>query len=132
MKTISICGSMKLCDRMITIGKSLAELGHTVYLPNVTERSDYSTFTEAESITHKSSMIHAHLVKIQKSDCVLVVNETLKDTVGYIGANTFLEMGFAYALGKAIYTLNALPEQPNSLEIKGLLPVVISGELRKI
>jgi nucleoside 2-deoxyribosyltransferase len=77
-------------------------------------------------------MIGEHLVKIQKSDCVLVVNEPLKGIAGYIGANTFLEMGFAYALGKTIYTLNELPEQPNSLEIKGLLSTVISGDLLKI
>jgi nucleoside 2-deoxyribosyltransferase len=132
MKTISICGSMSLRERMILIGEELRSLGHTVYLPNVTETSDYSQFTEAESIAHKSRMIHEHLVKIQRSDCVLVVNEPLKGIARYIGANTFLEMGFAYALGKTIYTLNELPEQPNSLEIKGLLPTVVRGDLQKI
>lgn len=120
---------MRLRDRMIEIGSELEDMGAHVFLPNVDERSDYSSLTEEQATEHKSRMIFANLEKIKKSDAILVVNESLKGVDGYIGANTFLEMGFAYALGKKIYTLRSLPKQVNGVEIRGLQPIVLHGDL---
>lgn len=38
-------------------------------------------------------------------------------------------MGFAMCFDKKIFLLNPVPDQPNSVEIDGLLPVVLSGDL---
>lgn len=130
--TIAICGSMKHSDRMVAIGKMLEQQGIKVFLPNIGESSDYDSLTEEQATEHKSRMIRAHLEKIKKSDAVLVVNEPLKGIDGYIGANTFLEMGFAYALEKKIYVLNPLPEQPNIVELRGLQSVVLNGDMSRL
>ncbi len=45
-----------------------------------------------------------------------------------LGGNVFLEMGFAYALGKNIFLLNEIPEQSNRVEIMGMQPIVINGK----
>lgn len=129
VNTIALCGSMKHSERMVEIGRALEQGGMKVFLPNIGESSDYSALSDAEATEHKSRMIRAHLEKITQSDAVLVVNEPLKGIDGYIGANTFLEMGFAYALDKKIYVLNSLPEQPNIVELRGLLPIVLRGDL---
>lgn len=126
---IAICGSMKHSDRMVEIGHTLEQQGMKVFLPNIGESSDYDSFTEEQATEHKARMIRAHLEKIQQSDTVLVVNEPLKGVDGYIGANTFLEMGFAYALEKKIYVLNPLPAQSNIVELRGLKPIIINGAL---
>jgi hypothetical protein len=69
-------------------------------------------------------MIMDHLEKIKKGDAILVLNERLKDIDGYIGANSFLEMGFALCLNKKIFLLNKIPDQPNSVEIGGMMPTI--------
>ncbi len=132
IKTICICGSMKLKDRIIEIGEKLKVLGYDVYTPNISETNNYSVMTEEEQKIHKNRMIVDHLYKIKKSDTILVINEKLNDIEGYIGANSFLEIGFAFALEKKIFLLNNIPQQPNSVEIKGMLPEVINGDLLKI
>lgn len=128
-KTIALCGSMKHSDKMLEIGHTLEQTGMNVFLPNIGESSDYDSLTEEQATEHKARMIRAHLEKIKQSDAVLVVNESLKGIDGYIGANTFLEMGFAYALEKKIYVINPLPAQPNIVELRGLLPIVLNGDL---
>ena len=52
-----------------------------------------------------------------------------KGIPGYIGANTFLELGFAYLLEKPIYLLHQIPDQPNQVEIMGLGPIVLAGNV---
>jgi nucleoside 2-deoxyribosyltransferase len=131
-KTITICGSMKVIDRMIAIEAELKSLGFSVLLPNIGEVNDYSKMSEVEQTSHKNQMIIDHVEKIKKSDAVLIVNERLKDIDGYIGANSFLEMGMAFALGKKIYLLNSIPEQANKVEIMGLAPIVLNGEISSI
>lgn len=120
---------MTLRKKIAEVGDLLEKRGIRVFLPNMAEKNDYTVLSDTEATKHKSRMISEHLDKIKQSDAVLVVNETLKGVPGYIGANTFLEMGFAYALGKKIYVFNPLPEQPNKVELQGLLPVILNGDL---
>jgi nucleoside 2-deoxyribosyltransferase len=123
---------MKLLEKMKEVEVKLQDLGFAVLLPNTAEVSDYSTMSESEQYTHKNRMILDHLDKIRQGDAILVVNDRLKDTDGYIGANSFLEIGFAFSLGKKIFLLNDLPEQPNKVEIGGMLPIYLSGQLETI
>lgn len=123
---------MKLKDKMFEIEQKLKDLGFNVLLPNVGETNDYSTMTEADQYEFKNRMIIDHLDKIRQGDAVLIVNDKLKDTDNYIGANSFLEIGFAFSLGKKIFLLNNLPEQPNRVEIGGMLPVCLDGDVGAI
>jgi nucleoside 2-deoxyribosyltransferase len=132
MKTIVICGSMKLKQKMSEVENKLKDLGFQVLLPNMTETGDYASMTEKEQYQFKNRMITDHFNKIRQGDAVLILNDRLKDTDNYIGANSFLEIGFAFSLGKKIFILNDLPQQPNTVEIGGMLPVCLKGDLTKI
>lgn len=132
MKTITICSSMKLIEKMKEVELKLKDLGFNVLLPNTAEVSDYTIMSESEQYSHKNRMILDHLDKIKQGDAILVVNDRLKDTDSYIGANSFLEIGFAFSLGKKIFLLNEIPQQPNTVEIGGMLPVCLKGDLSSI
>lgn len=132
MKTITVCGSMKLIEKMKEVELKLKDLGLNVLLPNTAEVSDYTIMSESEQYSHKNRMILDHLEKIKQADAILVVNDRLKDTDSYIGANSFLEIGFAFSLGKKIFLLNEIPQQPNTVEIGGMLPVCLRGDLNSI
>jgi nucleoside 2-deoxyribosyltransferase len=133
MKKITICGSMVFADQIIDLRNELGNLGFFVYTPEITEgEKNYSEMSDKEQIEKKNFFIKNHIEKIKNSDCILVANYDKKGIKNYIGANTFLEIGFAYLLGKKTFLLNDFPEQDNILEIKGLLPVGINNDLSKI
>ena len=68
--------------------------------------------------------------KIEKSDAILVVNVTKGDIKNYIGANTFLEIGFAHYIDKKIYLLNEIPNQKYiEDEILAVEPIILNGDL---
>ena len=77
-------------------------------------------------------LIRRHFNLIIQSDCVLVANHKKKSIGGYIGGNTFLEMGYAYILGKPIFILNPLPDLPYITEMEGMQPIILYGDLQKI
>jgi len=129
MKTIVICGSMKLKERMLEVEEDLRKKGFDVLMPNMSEFNDYSTMMPDEQYAAKHPMVMEHLEKIKRGDAVLILNERLKDIDGYVGANTFLEMGFALCFGKKIFLMNEIPDQPNSVEIGGMMPIVLHGDL---
>lgn len=132
MKTIVLCGSMKLIGDILRIGDELTSLGFSVLLPNMSETSDYSSMTKSKQFDFKERMIEDHLNKVRTGDAILVVNKRLKNVDGYIGANTFLEMGFAFCLKKKIFILNEIPDQPNKIEIGGMKPDCLGGDLKML
>ena len=63
---------------------------------------------------------------------MLIANYPKKGVEGYIGGNSFLEMGFAHVLDKKIYLLNDIPEMIYSDEIKAMQPVVLNSDIDKL
>jgi len=81
----------------------------------------------------KYDLIRKHYNKIKESDAILVINNKKNETENYIGANTLIEIAFAYILDKKIYLLNDLPEFDYLLEeVKAMEPIILNGDLRKI
>lgn len=71
--------------------------------------------------------------KLKKCDALLVVNNTLKKgRKNYISGSSFLEMGFAHALGKKIFLLQGIPELSYRDEIMAMKPVILNGKLSKV
>ncbi|HPN54594.1 MAG TPA: hypothetical protein PLB52_01535 [Candidatus Moranbacteria bacterium] len=71
--------------------------------------------------------------KLKKCDALLVVNNTLKKgRKNYISGSSFLEMGFAHALGKKIFLLQGIPELSYRDEIMAMKPVILNGRLSGI
>lgn len=71
--------------------------------------------------------------KLKKSDALLIVNTYEKDgRKNYISGSSFLEMGFAHALGKKLFILQGVPKVSFKDEIMAMRPVILSGNLNKI
>ena len=134
---IAIAGSMHFSPEMLEIGVRLTEKGHIVELPAFTR--EYSRLVSREEmhsesvqnkITHDLMRYYFDVIKNQ--DALLAVNKAHKGIEGYIGGNTFLEMGFAHVLGKRIYLLHHIPEMGYTDELRAMNPIVLNGDLNLI
>ena len=101
---------MRLSCEMLETRNKLVDLGHEVVLPRHTE--EYAELNTSDHMHNESAknkinhdLIRQYYGEIREGDAVLVVNEKLKGIDGYIGGNSFLEMGFAHVLYKKIFLL---------------------------
>jgi len=144
---ITVCGSAGFFEDMLKVKKQLEELGHEVKLPpskikddngNMIPVTEYynirkNSGEDAEWVwEEKTKAMRNHFDKVEWSDVILVLNNNKKDVKGYIGANTLLEMGLAFHLGKNIFLFNDIPEIDSKEEIIGMKPIVINQDLTKI
>ena len=136
--TIAMCGSMQFHQEMRRARTELESLGHTILVPKSLELMDKEGFvhpiSDEDKITAKIEydFIREHFKKIEKSDAILVLNYDKKGIAGYIGGNTFLEIGLAFWLGKKIYLLHAIPQMDYQTEMHALQPVILAGGFSKI
>lgn len=127
---ICVCCSASFPDEVLSLAKEIEALGHEVLLPNCIvqrqiERADFDPIKTKAA----TNAVRKHFDKIRESDAILVCNYTKKGIENYIGANTFLEMGFAHYYKKPIYVLNPLPEQEYiNDEIKSFETICLSGD----
>jgi nucleoside 2-deoxyribosyltransferase len=133
--TITICGSIKFYDDMVEIQKDLEKMGHTVLMPVKAAGVDYWPEDNTSRVKAKKGLelISEHYRKIEESDAVLVVNITKGDIKNYVGANTFLELGYAHYLKKKIYLFNPIPDQPYLIdEMLTIEPIILNQNLNKL
>ncbi len=133
--TITICGSMKFHDDMQKAKQQLETAGHKVQMPIKVKDVDYWAKDGSQRIAAKKklNLISEHMQKIEKSDAILVINMTKGESENYIGANSFIEIGYAHYLKKKIFLLNPLPEQPYIVEeLIATEPVVLHGNVAQI
>lgn len=129
---ISICGSMVHELSMAVVEEALLVQGYEVERPNVKEGEFVDGVRAVISDADKRRYIDEHFAKIDASDAILVINEAKNDIAGYIGGNTLLEIGRAYAQGLEIFLLHHVPEVSYADEIRGMNPIVLDGDLSKI
>lgn len=134
---IVVCGSMTASKEMVEAEKELVAMGHEVVLPRFTHKyasMELQQEMHSESVHNKTThdLIRKYYDIIQDGDVVLVLNIERKDIPGYIGGNSFLEMGFAHILNKTIYLLNDIPDMIYTDELKAMQPIVINGDYSKI
>lgn len=119
--TIALAGSMAFMARMAEVRDILATQGAIVTHPH--DGADLSP----QAIRRYNDEARA---RIEQADALLVVNERKHDIDGYVGANTLVEIGMAYALHTPIYLLNQYDKmQSNAIELAGLIDGVVSGDL---
>lgn len=138
---ITICGSSTFKEKKIEYKKQLQKLGHEALI-----HPDYEAFALGEkqdvwkrvqngehaAVKYEQGYIKWYYNTIKESDAVLILNFDKKDIQGYVGGNTFLEIGFAYVLDKKIYLLNDIPDMPYTDEIQAMQPIVLNGDISKI
>ena len=133
---ICICCSLSFTDEVKKIADRLYELGHEVFLPNgviidAIHKPDFDSVKAKRGNGY--DFVREHFKKIEESDAMLVCNFTKNGIDNYIGANTFLEMGFAYYVKKPIYALNPLPDYKYiNDELLNFDVKVINGDLSEI
>jgi len=138
---IIICGSLTATNEILRVKEELMLQGHQVEIPHgcknlevrkrVKNRKVIIDSEEADEKT-KYDVIKKYYKLIKEHDMVLIVNPKKKGIKGYIGGNTFLEMGFAYVLRKNLYCLYSIPEMSYTAEILAMKPVILHGDLGKI
>ena len=134
MKTIVICCSIAVSDKVLPIRKELENLGFNVVIPLGVQQyidNGYEHLNSNERARDKREMdlITRYYSIIKEGDCILVVNTDKENKSNYIGGNTFLEMGFAHVLGKSIYVLNTLPDVSFRDELEAMNLVILDGNL---
>jgi diphthamide synthase subunit DPH2 len=142
--TITICGSVAFAREIKKAQTFLEKNGHKTYIPTglslylkkEQRKKHQNNWGSIEGAKRKIrlKLIKDYYQKIKRSDAILVVNGTKMGIRGYIGGNTFLEMGFAHVLDKKIYVLNPLPKKLKSIyqELLALKPIIIRGNLAEV
>lgn len=135
--TITLCASLDFLDATRLIKEQLEPRGVRVEWPNTMQLIADGTCTPADIAERRrppiaSEAIRIHYEKIRRSDAVLIVNIEKRGISNYIGGNTFLEIGFAYILGKPIYLLHPIPDVPYRSEIEAMHPIVLHGDLDRL
>jgi len=95
-----VCGSFRFLDEMERLENLLKDA-----------KIDYLVSKKADT-----RGIIGCLEKIDKSDVVYVVNPD-----GYIGKSVSVDIGYAYAKGKEIYTMHQIDDPPIMKLVKGIL-----------
>lgn len=99
--TICLVGSMRDLGRIQEIAGELKQRGHRVILP-----LDTSSARFADRVKAKHDFMQGMFTNIRQCDSVLAVNDIPRGGMeGYIGPNTFLQLGMAMALEKPLFSL---------------------------
>ena len=129
---ITICGSITFADDMRYVGSVLEQKGHIVQYPNLPDAGEKQEENHA-SRKRKMDLIRAHFQKISHSNAILVVNKEKNGVKGWIGANTFLEIGFAHVLDKKIFLMEPPADYDYFAdEIKSIDFAILNGDLDRM
>lgn len=111
MKSVVICGSKRFQQEIFLFCEALESAGVSVFRPNI-----HSPINEDQqfSSAHVTRMVFKgltleHFDMIRKTDVCFIYNKG-----GYVGVSVLLELGFACALGKPVYALEANTGDPCS------------------
>ncbi len=135
---IALCGSLSFHERLRDLQHRLEANGHTVFVPKSLDLIENGEFVKPVTVAERLAaeeahdFLREHYRKVEKADAVLIANYDKDGVRGYVGGNTFLEMGYAYYLGKPIYILNPIPDMIYTLEIAAMRPIVLNGNVDAI
>ena len=125
---------MTFSREMLKLKNDLIQRGHKVIIPPFTKeyaKMDEPDKRHTESARNKveHDLIKGYYNEIKKSDAILILNKQKKGLIGYIGGNSFLEMGFAYILNKKIFLMNPIPKRGYTDEIQAMQPTILNRNL---
>ena len=130
---IVICASMTFAKEMNIAAKKLETMGHKAIVPLEIQRYLGSErLPDSREEKQELDVIRNYYHKIKENDAILVLNYEKKGIKGYIGANTLIEMAFAYATEKPIFLLNEVPNMYSTDEILAMKAIILNGNLSEI
>ena len=125
---------MQFHQEMAQAKQQLEKRGFSILAPdeldNLTINESYMA-NDQDKINAKIeyNFIREHFKKVEIADAILILNYTKKGIPDYIGGNTFLEMGYAFGLGKPIYLLLPIPQMDYYTEMVAMQPIILHGNL---
>ncbi len=120
---IILAGSMISFEKMKLIKQRLEANGVVVAMP---------TGAGDSSPQVVRGFNHDALERLKSGDRLLVVNEEKQGVKGYVGSNTLIEIGMAFALGKPVYLLNDYDKtQDCTDELDALVDGIVGGDILK-
>ena len=122
---ITLCSSATFFEQLGDIKKSLEERGYEVFLPSM---KDFHHLGEDALAKVQYDLINEHFQKIERSDAIYVANYDKNGVAGYIGGNSFLEMGLAFYRKIPIFLLQEIPPQISYREELIALQPIVVGE----
>ncbi|MFC1698271.1 hypothetical protein ACFL1H_08100 [Nanoarchaeota archaeon] len=125
---ITLCSSKKFFSQLDEIEEILINKGYEVLKPS-TDDSHLLNNEEDSDQKIKYDLIRQHFNKINSSNAIYVYNDDKNGLDGYIGGNTFLEMGKAYDVEIPILLYKQYSNKlPYSEELRALQPIVIGED----
>lgn len=143
LRTITLCSSASMYEKLIQIEKDLVKLGFNVLVPvtarKMEEAGDFNItgekvwMSDPSQFHQKTALMDTHFKKVEEGDAVLVVNLDKGDVKGYIGGNVLMEMMLAYWLKKPIYVWKKVdPEHPFYEEVLGMNVKFLNEDLENL
>lgn len=127
---ITLCSSAKFFERLWGIKSSLEVRRYEVLLPSM---RDHHHLSEDALAKIQHDLILEHFGKIDQSHAVYVANYEKNGIAGYIGGNSFLEMGLAAYKKIPIFLLNEIPRELSYREeLIALKPIVVGQDWDKL
>lgn len=131
---ILLCGSLSQYKAILQVRDDLKRLGFKkVVIPESIKEivKGKSKKSFSKEFNSKRTLLHVKRVKI--ADTILVVNVKQKGINGYLGANTFWEVGQAFFNNKPVYFLYGIPQWSFYRdELETFKPIALKGNLRNL
>lgn len=130
VKRITLCSSASFFDKLPGISAELSKRGLEVLIPSM---MDYHGMEEDSLAKIHFDLMRSHFKKIDRSDAIYVANFEKKGIPGYIGGNTFLEMGKAFDKNVPIFLRDNIPDVIlYREELLAMKPIVVSEDWDRI
>ena len=91
MKRIVLCGSAKIKETILKLGEELNSKGYEAIVPR-------EFIVEMNKRDH--AMLHFDEITNERTDAVLIVNDTKAGIENYVGPNSFAEVAMGFYFGK--------------------------------
>ncbi len=140
-KKILICSKIENYTESKKVMLLLQDYGYDCNLPffeeyNLLEssKSRYSDAKNTSLLKLRKDSFDIEYNFIQSSDSILILNYDWNNILGYIGYNMYMDIGFAYILGKKIFVLNDLSSNQQNIkrDFTRLGVIYLKGELERI
>ena len=123
-----MAGSMSALPAMRDVASALAEQGIDAIVPTPDDDPETTSVEALDKIKHDASKAHMASICDERTTALLVANVDRYGTPNYVGPNAFGEIAVAFATGRAIYLLQAMPEQYRS-ELRAWGARCLNGDL---
>jgi hypothetical protein len=129
---VVVCGSMSAFPEMLRVADSLASSGVAAIVPDV--RDDFAAQDSPRGVAvakRRASMRHIRKILDRRTTAIVVVNVDKDGRHDYIGPNAFAEIAIAFAHGRSVFLLQAVPEN-YAEELEAWDAVPLRGDLRPV